>query len=79
MGAGSFLYGGRNLAALKEADGNKAPGPNGFPFKFMQTFWDVIKRDLLGLFHSFHEYAEFDYHFSESFISHIPKVKIQLH
>uniref|UniRef100_I1P400 Reverse transcriptase domain-containing protein n=1 Tax=Oryza glaberrima TaxID=4538 RepID=I1P400_ORYGL len=34
---------------------NKAPGPDGFPAKFYQVFWDVIKDDLMALFHDFHE------------------------
>jgi hypothetical protein len=29
---------------------NKAPGPDGFPAEFYQSFWDVIKEDLLPLF-----------------------------
>lgn len=35
------------------ADG--APGPDGFPFLFYQTFWDVIKADLMKLVNSFWE------------------------
>jgi hypothetical protein len=30
---------------------NKAPGLNGFPAKFYQKFWDVIKEDLITMFH----------------------------
>jgi hypothetical protein len=33
---------------------NKAPGPDGFPAEFYQTFWDTIKGDLLDLFSSLH-------------------------
>jgi hypothetical protein len=29
---------------------NKAPGPDGFPEEFYQTFWDTIKLDLLAMF-----------------------------
>jgi hypothetical protein len=29
---------------------NKAPGPGSFPAEFYQTFWDIIKGDLLELF-----------------------------
>jgi hypothetical protein len=30
---------------------NKAPGLNGFLAKFYQKFWDVIKEDLITMFH----------------------------
>jgi hypothetical protein len=30
---------------------NKAPELNGFPAKFYQKFWDVIKEDLITMFH----------------------------
>lgn len=63
------------LKSLKEVDGHKVPGPNGFPFKFAQSFWEVFKGDLMGLFKKFFVDAEFDHRFSESFITLIPKVK----
>jgi hypothetical protein len=34
---------------------NKAPGPNGFPAKFYQAFWELIKDDLMTLFHDFYK------------------------
>jgi len=33
---------------------NKAPGPDGFPAEFYQKFWDVIKVDLMQMFHDLH-------------------------
>ena len=30
---------------------NKAPGLDGFPAEFYQRFWDVIRFDLMNLFH----------------------------
>jgi hypothetical protein len=33
---------------------NKAPGPDGFPAEFYQTFWETIKSDLLEMFSVFH-------------------------
>jgi hypothetical protein len=33
---------------------NKAPGPDGFPAEFYQTFWETIKADLLDMFSSLH-------------------------
>jgi hypothetical protein len=40
--------------AVFQMDRNKAPGPDGFPAKFYQTFLKVIKDDLLALFADFH-------------------------
>jgi hypothetical protein len=40
-------------AALFQMEHNKAPGPDGFPAEFYQTFWELIKDDLMALFASF--------------------------
>jgi hypothetical protein len=34
---------------------SKSPGPDGFPAEFYQVFWDLIKGDLMALFHEFHQ------------------------
>jgi hypothetical protein len=34
---------------------NKAPSPDGFPAEFYQVFWEIIKIDLMALFHEFHK------------------------
>jgi hypothetical protein len=39
--------------ALSQMERNKAPGPDGFPAEFYQTFWEVIKQDILSMFVSF--------------------------
>jgi hypothetical protein len=30
-------------AVVKESDGNKSPGPDGFNFGFVKEFWYLIK------------------------------------
>jgi hypothetical protein len=40
--------------ALFQMEHNKSPGPNGFLVEFYQVFWEVIKADLMALFHEFH-------------------------
>jgi hypothetical protein len=40
--------------AIFQMEHNKAPGPDGFPAEFYQTFWDTIKGDLLEMFSVLH-------------------------
>jgi hypothetical protein len=34
---------------------NKAPSPDGYPVKFYQVFWSLIKDDLMAMFDEFHK------------------------
>jgi hypothetical protein len=36
--------------AISGMEHNKSPGPDGFPTEVYQTFWEVIKTDLLAMF-----------------------------
>lgn len=58
-----------------DSDGDKAPGPNGFSFYFIQFFWHLFKDDVISLFHSFHSTTGFDKGFLGLFISLIPKTQ----
>ena len=40
--------------AISQMEHNKAPGPDGFPAEFYQTFWEVIKSDLMDMFAQLH-------------------------
>jgi hypothetical protein len=39
--------------AVFQIEHNKAPGPDGFPAEFYQSFWDTIKMDLLHMLVSY--------------------------
>jgi hypothetical protein len=41
--------------AIFDMEHNKAPGPDGFPAEFYQFFCEVVKPDLMSLFHEFHD------------------------
>lgn len=39
--------------AIKGCESSKAPGPNGFNFRFIKQFWVIIKNELLEALHWF--------------------------
>jgi hypothetical protein len=41
--------------AIMQMKKNKAPGPDGFPAEFYQTFWEIIKVDLMNMFVKFQQ------------------------
>jgi hypothetical protein len=40
--------------AVFQMEHNKAPGPDDFPVEFYQSFWNLVKCDLMVLFKDFH-------------------------
>jgi hypothetical protein len=59
--------------AVFESYSDGAPGPDGLSFMFYQSFWDVIKRDILEVFEDFHK-GELDiYRLNFALITIIPK------
>ncbi|KAK1570145.1 hypothetical protein QYE76_027234 [Lolium multiflorum] len=42
----------KNVVDLMEK--NKAAGPDGFPIEFYQACWDIIKEDIMAVFHDLH-------------------------
>ncbi|GMJ04824.1 hypothetical protein HRI_004151600 [Hibiscus trionum] len=59
--------------AIWSADGNKAPGPDGFNLDFYKKCWPCLKDKVLQFFKDFYEGKVKDKFFNHSFISLIPK------
>src|SRR5438128_12345160 len=54
---------------------NKAPGSDGFPAEFYQKFWEVIKGDLLSMFHELRSGDLLLFSLNFGVITLIPKVQ----
>ncbi|GJX16259.1 hypothetical protein Tco_0217091 [Tanacetum coccineum] len=53
---------------------DKAPGPDGFNFKFIRKTWEIIQLDLLGAIAWFWENTEISKECNASFVTIIPKL-----
>jgi hypothetical protein len=56
------------------SDGNKSPGPDGFNFAFVKTFWALLKGEVRVMFDQFHGNACLPRGLLSFFITLIPKV-----
>nr|GEX13776.1 RNA-directed DNA polymerase, eukaryota, reverse transcriptase zinc-binding domain protein [Tanacetum cinerariifolium] len=54
--------------------GDRAPGPDGFTFKFFTTFRDLIKEDIIRFIREFFHSNKFPKCCNSSFIAMIPKI-----
>jgi hypothetical protein len=61
------------LDVLHSANGDKAPGPDGFTMAFFQQCWSVVEVDVLAVFEEFHEFCTFEKSLNATFLSLIPK------
>ncbi|KAL4360722.1 hypothetical protein GQ457_04G018500 [Hibiscus cannabinus] len=59
---------------IKEANANKAPGPDGFNLGFFRKYWKLIREDLMKFIGDFWEGKPWDINLNHSFITLIPKV-----
>jgi hypothetical protein len=41
---------------IDQMEKNKAAGPDGIPIEFCQECWDIIKNDLMVVFHDFYDH-----------------------
>ncbi|KAJ0939064.1 putative RNA-directed DNA polymerase [Helianthus annuus] len=62
--------------AVWECDGDKAPGPDGFNFRFMKRCWEGFQGDFLKFFQHFYNYESLNPGCTASFLALIPKVKV---
>jgi hypothetical protein len=59
---------------VKESDGNKSPGPDGFNFSFLKNCWEIIKGEIRIKFDQFHGIATLPKSLLPYFVALIPKV-----
>jgi hypothetical protein len=60
---------------VKESDGNKSPGPDGFKFNFLKDSWDLLKGEVRILFDQFPGNCSLPKSFLSYFVTLIPKVE----
>ncbi|XP_076936463.1 uncharacterized protein LOC143603585 [Bidens hawaiensis] len=60
--------------AVFDCGADKAPGPDGFNFRFLRTFWDLFEKDFVDIMNRFHRVGRFSAGVGSSFITLIPKV-----
>ena len=58
---------------LKDLQGDKAPGPDGFSMAFFHRCWEVVGDEVMGFFEEFHTHCKFEKSLNATFIALIPK------
>jgi hypothetical protein len=58
---------------VRNMNGYKAPGPDGFPMSFYHACWPILRGDVLAVFSEFYEYGSFVRSMNATFLSLIPK------
>ena len=61
------------FSALSDLNGDKAPGPDGFPLSFWQSCWEFVKEEVMGFLKEFHEHDKFVKSLNSTFLVLIPK------
>jgi hypothetical protein len=60
---------------VKECEGSKCPGPDGFNFAFIKEFWDLMKHEVRVFFDQFHGIECIPDCLLSYFLTLIPKIK----
>jgi hypothetical protein len=63
---------------VSDCDGSKSPGPDGFNFNFVKSFWGLLKNEERILFEQFHGNGCLPKSFMSYFVALIPKVSSPL-
>jgi hypothetical protein len=61
------------LLVLRDLQGDKAPGPDGFSMAFFHKCWEVVGDDIMDFFEEFHTHCKFEKSLNATFIALIPK------
>ena len=61
------------LQVVKDLEGDKAPGPDGFSMAFYHHCWRVVEKDVLAVFEEFFQHCKFEKSLNATFIALIPK------
>lgn len=74
-----FLEGLFSVDEIKKAiwscGSDKAPGPDGFSFKFLKRFWSLLKEDIVGCIRHFETFGTISRGCNASFITLVAKTK----
>ena len=62
---------------IQTFNGDKSPGPDGFPMAFFQACLGIFKPGLMVVFHHFFAKGQFDKSLNATFMTLIPKKKMQ--
>jgi len=60
-------------AAVWSCEGNKSPGPDGFNFNFIRTYWKFLEKDVVEFMNEFHTNSKLPKAISTSFLALVPK------
>jgi hypothetical protein len=59
---------------VKAPNSDQALSPRGYSKAFFQACWDVLKEDIMKLFHDFHARGKFERSLNATFIALILKI-----
>ena len=61
------------LSVVRDMEGDKAPGPDGFSMAFFHHCWSVVGKDVLVVFEKFYQHCKFEKSLNATFITLIPE------